>query len=246
MKKIILGFGLVFFPVLSGAGSLITTFGTGGGLITISTSSVLPAGTFTYIQSKSCNANTFTGNCAFDTNVTAHSLLIVGCEYYQYVSNSMQVLDNNSNVWSTATIVAPTHGGDHIVGVYYALNANAGATTVTCRDNASGATYIQQSILEYGATASAAFDSASSSSSVAALAPSAGSINTSLANEFVFAFGGHIGGSAATGSGTVRENYANNSFQAAEDKIVATAGVYTSTLTCTADNNWGMIQAAFK
>lgn len=229
------------------AGTGITYFGTGGGSVIFAPQVMLvPGGSFPFLQAKFCSTNSSpTGNCAFDTNITAHSLLIVGCEYFLDTGNTMQVLDNNGNTWSTGTVVS-SNGGDHRVGVYYALNANAGATTITCRDNAAVASYIQQSIHEYQATASAAFDMSNSSSAMASFPPMGNPLLTTTPNEFVFAFAGKMGGLASGGSGNIRTNNADNSYQASEDTVVPVVGTYVSSFTTASDNNWVLIQASFK
>jgi hypothetical protein len=209
-------------------------------------SQVNQAATYTNIQHTSGGAYTFTDSLAFGGNVTAHSLLVVGCVANSMTANTLNVSDNNSNVYSTATIVNDSISARR-TGVWYVLNANAGATTITCVDTSHVAGVIQQSIHEYGSNGAGIFDVATSSTPVGATAnPAATPLTTTAANEFVFAFTSD-NGSATGQSGTLRENYVNNTWQSSEDTIVASPGSYTSTFTSVVGGSpWTMIQAAFK
>lgn len=217
---------------------------------TVTFASISTAGAYSNIQHTSCNANTSTGNCVYGSAVTAHSLLIEGCVMGGETTNTLTVSDNNSNTWLKALPVCVIEGngaGTRCADIFYALNANAGATTVTCHDTNNVASVIQQSIGEYGATAAAAFDVASSSSPAGTVVGSSGgTITTSAKSEFVFAFATLLGGAVTGQSGTLRENYVNNYYQATEDTTVANVGVYSSSFTqSTPAFNIGM-QAAFK
>jgi hypothetical protein len=221
------------------------------GTITVSTTPALTnGGTYTFIQQTSCNANTFTGTCAYVSNVTAHSLLIAGCVMGGGWSsvNNLTISDNNSNSWvPIARIVNANGGGSAGVGLFYALNANFGATTITCKDSGSGAAFVQNSILEYGSSGSGAFDVFSSSSPFPSKTnPTSTAMTTTLANEFVVAYAAIMGGTASGPSGTIRVNYVNNEYVAVEDAVAATPGSYTSTLTQATPAEWVMIQAGFK
>lgn len=217
---------------------------------TVTFSSIATAITYSNIQHTSCNANTFTDACPYGSNITAHSLLVTGCVMGGETTNTLTVSDNNTNTWVKALPVCVIEGngaGTRCADIFYALNANAGATTVTCHDTNSTASVIQQSMGEYSATAAAAFDVASSSSP-AATEPGAvaGNITTTAKNEFVFAFATLLGNAVTGQTGTLRENYVNNYYQATQDTTVSAPSVYQSSFTmATPEFNIGM-QAAFK
>jgi hypothetical protein len=71
-------------------------------------------------------------------------------------------------------------------------------------------------------------------------------MTTSFPNEFAFGFVTLLNGAATGQSGTLRENYVNNYYQATEDQVNAAAGAQTLTFTQASPSAWIMIQAAFK
>jgi hypothetical protein len=241
MKKIL--FFFMSLPMLASAGTV--TF-SGSPLASITISTGIPVvgagGTYTYNQETSCNANTFTNTCAFGGgNITAHSLLIVGC-VLGAPSGTMVVSDNKGNTYF------PVQGSTQAVtsqveGMFYTLNAIAGATSVTCLDSASGATYDQVSEVEYFTPSGGTYDTGSGTTGSSS-AITCGTANTSVSNEFVAAFS--LANSAATGqSGTLRLNYVNNAYVMEQDTTVGSPSSYGSTFTQTS-GNFACQQAMFK
>lgn len=101
-------------------------------------------------QKKSSNSGGYETSfgLAFDTNVTAGSLLVaVGRG-----SDTITISDNNSNTWTQISAAVANYGG--VGAMWYAYNANAGATTITID---TGSTYsdLCLSIAEFSGIVSA-------------------------------------------------------------------------------------------
>jgi hypothetical protein len=191
------------------------------------------ATTFTYVQSKSCHAETYVDACAFTTNITAGSVLIVGCTE-EGVADLMTVTDNNGNIYTPAFGSAQWQAqgaGTARVNVWYTLNANAGATTVTCQDTGHTAAYIQPAIHEYLKSKTTTFDVSVSSLPITQVMGGTVNITTSLPNEFVFTFLTQTGTSVTGQTGTLRENYAFDFYLASQDQVFAVAQSNTSSFT---------------
>lgn len=209
-------------------------------------------GAIAYVQSKTCGANSAsTSSCAFDTPVTAGSLLIVGCATNKLAAN-LSVTDDNGNNYTlingTTTTTAPT--GTDSFGIWFATNAAAGFTTVTCTDISGTGTWIVNPLHEYSGAATAnAFDVWSSSISNVSISTTnyiSGYATTSRGNELMFGFAPKAGAAIVTGNGNVRTRGAVSSFYGTEDAIVSVAGPYQSSFTVTSGSYVNfMAQAAF-
>jgi hypothetical protein len=253
MIKKLIALLLLSSPCFGATLSIYQNLGGNLGQVIISSgiNTVVSGSSYSYIQSNSCTAYTYTDSCAFNINVTAHNTLIVGCGMGNESTNSILVSDNQSDTFSTAAVLTNGNGlGTQRAGVYYALNVTGGATTVTCKDINSASGAIQQTIHEYGNTASASFDTASSSSpasSTGGTTLTSGNLTTSVANEFVFGYCAYMNGAATGENGTLRSNYSNDFNSATEDTAVSSAGSYASTFTVSSSGSSNVcISAAFK
>jgi hypothetical protein len=248
MKKLMF-ISMLLLPAISHAGTITTSFANSAGSITISSNTAAASGqTYTYIQENACAAYTNTDACAFSGNVTAHSLLIISCFMDGgALGNTLVATSNNSNsVVSAGTTIIPGNGsGGQRAGLFYVLNANAGATTITCDDSAAGASAVQQGIIEYGTSAGGTFDVAASSSPGSAGGPGGAAVTTTVSNEFVVSCLNP--GLAPSGqSGTVRINYSNDKQQTCQDQVAAVAGNVTPVFTASTSNVIAGWTAAFK
>jgi hypothetical protein len=192
-----------------------------------------------FIQSASCNSNTGAVNCALPFNVTAGNTLIVGC------LGGTSLLTSTDTKGQTYTAVgaqiAPVSRAEN---VFYTLNAAAGATTITCTNTSNNG--IQAAVHEYASTVTAGgFDVTSSSVPVASslVTATSGNAVTTHANELMFDFC-DLASAPSAENGTLRQNFANNFFQASQDTIVASPSSYASTFTQSA-GTFGCIEAAF-
>jgi hypothetical protein len=193
-----------------------------------------------YIQSTSCNGNTGAVNCAFPNNVTAGNTLIIGCLGGTTLNTSTDT--KGQTYTAVGTQIAPV---SRATNVFYHLNASAGATTVTCSNNSGNG--IQAAVSEYASTVTVGgFDVTSSSVPVATTLTTAtsGNATTTAANDLMFEFC-ELASAGSAPNGTIRENFANNFFQATQDAIVASPSSYASTMT-QSSGAFGCIEAAFK
>jgi len=246
MKKILLCL-MLSSPCLAGT---ITTTSTGLMTVTFSSGTVGAVGggtTYTYTQKTDAAAGTYTVNMVLGTNVTVHSLIVVGCQILT-ANNTMTVTDNNTNSYTAvtgATYVNQNGGGSNRIGLWYTLNANAGATTVTCADSGHTATAVQGTAVEYTTASGGTYDTGNYNSPVSAGSPSGAATTTTVTNEFVVDYASNMGGTVTSQSGTLRSNYVNQFYSGEEDTTVATPQSYSGTFTA-ASGGYVMVQAAFK
>jgi hypothetical protein len=194
-----------------------------------------------YIQSASCNGNSGTVACAFTNNVIAGNTILVGCLGGTGLNVSTDT--KGQTYTQVGTKITPVARDEN---VFYLLNVAGGALTVTCSNTNKAAE--QAAISEYGSTVTAGgFDVTSTSVPVVSTLVSAtsGLATTNAANELMFEFC-NLSGTGSSPNGTLRENFANNYFQATQDAIVASPSAYASTMTQGAAGIFGCIEAAFK
>lgn len=189
----------------------------------------------TFVQSAN---NTSTGvtslNKAFTSNLGSASLVVVGFRFND-VGRTLSVNDNNGGVYLQAgTNFDLTVDGDS-GAIFYALNHNSGATTVTC--SVSGAAgRITFGIHEYsGIAVTNALDKTDSSAHTnSGTSLATGTITTTIANELIFTMvnalsEGSTNWTASVGY-NVRENVAAPAiFMATADKIVSATGNQSNT-----------------
>lgn len=208
-------------------------------------------GGIAYIQSRSNSTNSSaTTSLAFSSNVTAGSLLIVGCVTNRLAA-ALTVTDNNSNVYTLINGTTTKNNSVGRVGVWYAFNASAGATTVTCVDTNTQGTWVQMAIHEYSGAAVTIdpFDVASTSAPVVAYVTKnmlSNNATTSTTLELMFNYAAIGLGSIVNQNGTKRTDFVDNVYMASQDAIIPTASVYQSSFTAASNNSgWVSIQAAF-
>lgn len=208
-------------------------------------------GGIAFVQSRSNSTNSSsTGSLAYSSNVTAGSLLIVGCVGNRAAA-ALTVSDSQGNVYTLINGTTTMNNSGAPVGVWYAKNANAGATTVTCADSNAQCTWIQMAIHEYSGAAVTIdpFDVVSTSAPTTTYSTKnmlSGNATTSTTLEMMFNFTGFGLGSIVNQNGTKRVDFVDNAYMASQDAIVPTASVYQSSFTGPSNNSsWVSIQAAF-
>lgn len=203
-----------------------------------------------FVQSKSCNANTFTGGCAYNTNVTAGNLLIINCVAAMTTDTFTGTSSAGDTVYTVGTSIRNQAGAGLVrTQVFYVKNAIGGATTFTCADSGATATFIQQSIHEYsGASKTSPFDSMVSSAPAAALSnpTTSGPVTTTVANEMIFSAAMQMAGATTNNNGTLREAYVNNSFVSTQDVVLTSATTYTPNFVQGGTFQWVMYGVAIK
>lgn len=207
-------------------------------------------GSAAYVQSKSCSSSATSNACAFNSNITAGNMIIVGC-IVRVGTDTMGISDSKGNVYSAVGTSISGNSPVTRTNVFYAKNVVAGATTVTCTDTSGLATWVQQSIHEYsGIDTSSPLDVTSSSAPVATASTTTivtGNATTTAVNDLMFAFASQINSAVLNQNGTLRENYVNNVYMTSQDAIIASASVYQSSWTiASGPTSFMAIQAAFK
>lgn len=128
------------------------------------------------------NASSVSVSRAFANSVTAGSLLVA---VTSYPANQVPtVSDNNGNTWTSALI--GQYDGSLVQNIYlsYALNANAGATTVTASGGGNMNRFL--GICEYtGAATSSAVDGTPVATSGTSSNPDPGAITTTTAGVLI-------------------------------------------------------------
>jgi hypothetical protein len=186
-----------------------------------------------FVQSRSVDAGGSSSSAlAFTSTVTAGSLLTMVFRIGTTTDTITGVSDDKGNTYTRAFYVsAPDPGNVSSHSVYYAMNAVAGATTVTVTLVDATAS-VRWAMHEYsGAATSAALDQVSGrENTTASTTVDTANVTTTLANELLFVSGTFFGATPSAGTNyTARESLATRLFT--EDRIVSstltTNGAFT-------------------
>jgi hypothetical protein len=129
---------------------------------------------------------------AFDSSVTAGSLLLMAVSVYQAGGTpSYTVADNNGNSW--VEIADNNYDGSDLAGFAYALNANSGATTVTVTTAGAGDFHTIVIVEVSGIETTGALDQNNTNTATSASWDS-GNITTTQADEYLFGAFAHDNG----------------------------------------------------
>lgn len=181
-------------------------------------------------------------------NITAGSLIVVGVRYAQVARSVTGVTDSLGNTYQQVS--ARVAGSSAIVHTWYAMNATAGACTVTVTFDLAPTSGTAM-VAEYsGILTAAALDKQAGATGLAGVAADSGlTAATAQNNELlvgVLALNGSSGGVTAGAGYTLRSLLGASMNHGLEDQIVAVAGAYNATFTWVTARNWACQIATFK
>lgn len=191
------------------------------------------------------------GTITFTSNVTAGSLLVVAVRLGA-TGRTITLGDDKSNTYSTAYFSTDDGQGDSLA-VLYAMNAAAGATTVTISFSGA-ATTVRVAVHEYsGIATSNAFDQPAKQNFAATTTPTSGNTSTTAQGDELL-FGYCENGAGFTAAFTAGSGYAKREELTSggllkigtEDQIVSVTGTYAADVTLDAAGSGNMGIATFK
>jgi hypothetical protein len=171
---------------------------------------------------------------SFDNDVQDHDAIVVAVDFQ--TTPGLRVTDSLGNMFQPALSPIPNTGTT--CAIYYALDVQGGADTVTVSTMPGNSNSFELYIHEYSGIAG--LDGASGNTGMTALMES-GFVTTTAPNDLVFGFG--VTGGATSGTGfTLRSALDSN---VTEDEIAAAPGPHEATARTQAGAGWTMLMAAF-
>lgn len=193
-----------------------------------------------FVQSAGSNGST---SVTFPNSVGQGNLLIAVTRRGDGGSSSVTgITDNKGNIWQLAKSQIQT--GDNTLSVWYAMNANSGATTVT---QVGGSGSNRWAVLEYsGVATTSALSQSNSQGNTTSSSPNSGSIATTGENELVFSAAGVSNSRSFTaGSGFTERLEVNNKIST-EDRVATLPGSVSGTWSLNSSDTWSAIVVSFK
>lgn len=200
-------------------------------------------------QKTSANANSSSSrSITFDSNITVHNLLVL--ELGVFVATNAKeptISDTQSNNWVRLNADPAVSGTTQIV-CFYALDAKAGATTVTVNPN--GTSFLTLWGAEYSGCDTLVGPQSVRVGSGSSTTPDCGTIPISWANSLIIAAyaQGSTSSSATAGSGfTLEYNQTNASFeQLYVQDITGISSDHATALTLSVSETWYGIAVSFR
>ncbi len=174
---------------------------------------------------------------------TAGNLNLVAVGWNDTASSVSSVSDSHGTTYSLA--IGPTSGGGIRQSIYYAKNIPGGANSVTVRFNQAAPT-VDVRVLEYsGLDQTNPLDATAGGAGVSAVSNS-GNVQTTSANELIFAAGTTVGSFLSAGNGFASRIITYPDADIAEDATASAVGTYSATANLAAPVAWVMQVATFR
>lgn len=200
--------------------------------------------TVTFVQGTGNSSSTSgtTIAVAYGTAPTLHNLLVVSCGHNSDTA-TVSISDTNTNTWATA-IGPTTLAGSARTYTFYAADAKAGASTVTCTSSAT-TSYRTIIINEFsGATNTSPLDVTSGASGSTGTTLNSGSATTTSANELIYGYL-YVGSIATKGASFTNAGVTSDGI-VSEYKNVTSTGSYNADGTQSTSSIWIAQMATFK
>ncbi len=239
------------------SGTLSSSTGTYTVTATVSDGSLSSSRTFTWtvtgattaislVQRSGVDAAGVTASLALATANSAGNFLAVVIRVGTPVGQTFTVSDTRGNTYRQAVRI--NNNADNTLAVYYAENIAAGTNTVTVSNSVSAT--LRFVVIEYsGIALSNALDGTASASGTGT-SPNSGALTTAAGGDLLLgAISTANGPNLTVGTGFTIEGAVPalpNAKIVAEDRVQATAGAATATVTLGASDQWAAAIAAFK
>jgi len=249
MKKLV--FALFFLPALCQAGTITTSFGTGGGTVKFSTGTVAASvvnSSSTLVQSNTDSGSGSSMGASFGGNTTTGNLLYVAVGQADATFTKVTLTDGCGDTFTEATN-SPVTGTGNRIRVYTAVTSG-GCSSISYGSSVSAAYNFVMA--EYSNPAASSFvdcDTGGSGNSTALLTSSP-ACTTTHAGDTLIATGFQPVSSVTFTAGTsytIRQqnNGTGHSF-VFEDQHVTATGTYTGSATSDTSGQWTMHMMALK